>query len=163
MEVDDLIEKIAGAFYKAKKEKCEKCKYQRFSKELDKLELSNEVFEELKAELCEKYGYEEKKWTKIFKPMITYVGAPVYATYIANWSYNNLKDCKDFWLGLFLTLIVFIATYILFGGIIATVFYVMDIINGNHKILIRFLQRYTRNRRIVNLYKKNAEKRKKTH
>ena len=148
MKMEDLLAEIKKAFRDVKEISCEECKYQAFIKKLDKLCLSNLIFEELRQELNERHEYESHKWTKIFKIIIAYIGAPVYASYITTWFYENFKPIDNLWLGFLLISLVFFGLYIVFGGMGATIIYVIDIFRNEHNMLMRFLQRYVREKRL---------------
>ena len=151
MEMEDLIQKIKEIYKSACKERCETCRYRMFAKRISELKMSPEVINELTQEMIEQNEYEKNRWTKIFKPVMAYVGAPVFATYMTNWIHDNFKCVSDFWLGLLITALVFIGVYILLGGGIAAIIVCIDTIKNKNKQIIRFLQKYSRELRFQNL------------
>ena len=102
--------------------------------------------------MIEQHDYEEDSWTKVFRPFVTYIGAPAFSSYITSWCYDNTKVFKNFWLGLLFVIIVFAVVYVLFGGIITSILLTMDRKN-TYKPVIRFLQKYCRELRIKQLNK----------
>lgn len=151
MEMEDLIQKIKEIYKSACKERCETCRYRMFAKRISELKMSPEVINELTQEMIEQNEYEKNRWTKIFKPVMAYVGAPVFATYMTNWIHDNFKCVSDFWLGLLITALVFIVVYILLGGGIAAIIVCIDTIKNKNKQIIRLLQKYSRELRFQNL------------
>ena len=148
MEMEDMITEMKKSFEDVRKIKCEECKYKAFAKKLDTFNYSKEILKELRQELVERYEYESKKWTKILMPAVTYIAAPVYATYITNWFHDNFNQNLDFWVGFICISLIFIVLYILFGGIVSAIIYSKDSVRNKHNLLIRFLQRYMREKGI---------------
>ena len=101
--------------------------------------------------MIEQNEYEKNRWTKIFKPVMAYVGAPVFATYMTNWIHDNFKCVSDFWLGLLRTALIFIVVYIVLGAGIAAIIWCIDTIKNKNKEIIRLLQKYSRELRFQNL------------
>lgn len=145
LTLDELLDKIRNIFYLSYKEKCDKCKYHLFSKKLKKMDISSDVLKIVLKEIIEEKEYNKKKWTKIFKPTMTYVGSATLASYISNWVSNNLSIEMDFWLGLFFLSVVFFTLYFTIGSIITCITMTLDEKRNKSNLLIRFLEKYINN------------------
>lgn len=147
LSLDELIEEIRNIFYLSYKEKCDKCKYQLFSKKLQNINVSSDVLKIVLKEIKEDKEYNKKKWTKIFKPAMTYVGSATLSSYISDWIFNQLTETENvnFWLGLFFLSVVFFALYFIFGSIIASIIIFIDAKRNKSEQLIRFLEKYVNN------------------
>ena len=144
MNLEESVEKVEKVFSNIKKIKCEGCKYKLFSKNMKKLQLSTEELSLIKVEFLEKTEYENNRFSKIFKPALFYVGAPALATYITNYMQKEFSELKNFWLGLFLLIIIFATIYFIFGAVIAVIVFLIDSYSKNAKErhLQRFLNKY---------------------
>lgn len=145
LTLDELLDRIRNIFYLSYKEKCDKCKYHLFSKKLKKMDISSDVLKIVLKEIIEDKEYNKKKWTKIFKPAMTYVGSATLASYISNWVSNQLTETVNFWLGLFFLSVVFFTLFFIFGTIIASIIIVIDAKRNKSELLIRFLKKYINN------------------
>ena len=145
LTLDELLNKIRNIFYLSYKENCDKCKYRLFSKKLKKMDISSDVLKVVLKEIMEDKEYNKKKWTKIFKPAMTYVGSATLASYISNWVSNNLSIEMDFWLGLFFLSVVFFTLYFIIGSIINCITMTLDEKRNKSNLLIRFLEKYINN------------------
>lgn len=151
MNLDEQIKEITNAFNIAYKEKCDTCKYQKFSKKLQEMDISQEILKEILEEIKENKEFESNRWTSIFKPAMTYVGSATLASYISNWVSNMFLSNTDFWFGLIILIIVFLFVYVIFGGIVASIVTGYDFKRNKTKMLIRFLQKYIREQKIEKL------------
>lgn len=144
MNLEEIVDKIENFFSDTKERKCVCCRYKEFSKNMEKLQLSIEELNLIKAEFLEKTEYENNRFSKIFKPALVYIGAPVFATYITNYVQKRFTYLKDLWIGLFLLIIIFAVVYLLFGGVVACILVIIDSSgkNAKEKQLIRFLNKY---------------------
>lgn len=156
MNLDESIEEVKKTFFDTKKIKSEDSKYKTFSKNMEKLQFSIEELNLLKAEFLEKIEYENNRFSKIFKPAIAFVGAPALATYITNYIQNEFSKLKDFWIGLFVLLIIFTVLYLVFGSIIASIMTMIDSHgkNAKEKQLVRFLDKYIKEKKWESIHNK---------
>ena len=155
LTLDELLDKIRNFFYLSYKEICDKCKYHLFSKKLKKMDISSDVLKVVLKEIMEDKEYNKKKWTKIFKPAMTYVGSATLASYISNWVSNNLSIEKDFRLGLFFLSVVFFTLYFIIGSIINCITITLDEKRNKSNLFIRFLEKYINNIEFEKMKNKN--------
>lgn len=155
LTLDELLDKIRNIFYLSYKEKCDKCKYHLFFKKLKKMDISSDVLKVVLKEIMEDKEYNKKKWTKIFKPAMTYVGSATLASYISNWVSNNLSIEMDFWLGLFFLSVVFFTLYFIIGSIINCITITLDEKRNKSNLFIRFLEKYINNIEFEKMNNKN--------
>mgnify|MGYP006912265253 CR=1 FL=1 len=156
MNLNEAIDEVKKAFFDTKKIKCKNCKYKSFSNNMEKLQLAIEELNLIKAEFLEKTGYENNRFSKIFKPALVYVGAPALAAYITNYIQKEFSNLKNFWLGLFFLIIIFATIYFLFGAAIAVIMLLIDSCgkNAKEKQLIRFLDKYIKEKKWKSIHSK---------
>lgn len=156
MNLDEAIAEVKKVFFDTKKIKFEDCKYKSFSKNMEKLQFTIEELNLIKTEFLEKIEYENNRFSKIFKPALAFVGAPALATYITNYIQDEFSDFKNFWIGLFVLLIIFAVLYLVFGSIIASIMTMIDSCgkNAKEKQLIRFLDKYIKEKKWESIHNK---------
>ena len=119
------------------------------------MDISSDVLKVVLKEIMEDKEYNKKKWTKIFKPAMTYVGSATLASYISNWVSNNLSIEMDFWLGLFFLSVVFFTLYFIIGSIINCITITLDEKRNKSNLFIRFLEKYINNIEFEKMNNKN--------
>lgn len=156
MNLDESINEVKKVFFDTKKIKCEDCKYKTFSTNMEKLQFTIEELNLIKTEFLEKTEYENNRFSKIFKPVLAFVGAPALATYITNYIQDEFSDFKNFWIGLFVLIIIFAVLYLVFGSIIAFIMAMVDSCgkNAKEKQLIRFLDKYIKEKKWESIHSK---------
>lgn len=156
MNLDESINEVKKVFFDTKKIKCEDCKYKTLSMNMEKLQFTIEELNLVRAEFFEKTEYENNRFSKIFKPAITFVGAPALATYITSYIQDEFSDFKNFWIGLFVLIIIFAVLYLVFGSIIASIMTMIDSHGktSKEKQLIRFLDKYIKEKKWESIHNK---------
>lgn len=156
MDLDELVETVKKLLKNMKKISCENCKYRKFSKELDDLCLSVDTIRLLKEEIENQKNYEDKKWTKIFKPAMLYIASPMYAAFMANYI-SKIDMNNNFWNSLLCLTVLFVICYILFGGFFAIIFIISDTKKNSNSLLLRFLDKYIHQKRLNQLITQNIK------
>lgn len=144
--MEDLIMEIKKSFEDVRKIKCEECRYRAFTKKLDTLNYSNEILNELHQELVERNEYENNKWTKILKPIFIYFIIPLLVSLISGYFVTLLQE-KNYGQLIFISAVVFYFGYLILA-MVRSVLIVCDVKRNNHFLMLRFLQRYMREKRI---------------
>ena len=86
---DDIEEQAVGYI-----EGIEECTQKDASYMLTKLKKIVEVVDDI-DKIIEDKEYNKKKWTKIFKPAMTYVGSATLSSYISDWICNLIHSIMD--------------------------------------------------------------------
>ena len=154
LTLDEIISQIKQIYRETKSEQCESCRYLAFAKKMQKLNYSTEILSEILLEIQEQEDFELKRWTKTFKPTMTYVGSATLASYISNWVSTMFMSNTDFGIGLIILVFVFLVVYAVLGGIIIPFIINFDVKRTKTKLFIRFLQKYIKEVKINSFTKK---------
>ena len=146
MEMGEMITEIKKSFEDVRKIKCEECKYRAFSKKLDAQNYSNEVLSELRQEFVERHEYENNKWTKILKPFFLYFIIPLLVSLISGYFVTLLQE-KNYGQLIFISCVIFYFGYLILA-MVSSVIIVCDAKRDKYSQMLRFLQRYMREKRI---------------
>jgi hypothetical protein len=152
--MEELMDFIRAAFEQAWKKTDDECRYDKFVAGLEEKNIPLGVLEELLQEIQEDYNYKETYFVKPFKPAITYVGAPMYAAVLAVSLANKFNKDTDLILLLVGVTIIFLFLYIFIGGGIYAVLEGLNKKNRKHKSLVRWMQKYIRNRKIKDMLRR---------
>ena len=101
---------------------------------------------ELHQELVERNEYENNKWTKILKPIFIYFIIPLLVSLISGYFVTLLQE-KNYGQLIFISAVVFYFGYLILA-MVRSVLIVCDVKRNNHFLMLRFLQRYMREKRI---------------
>ncbi len=156
MNLDESINEVKKVFFDTKKIKCEDCKYKTFSTNMEKLQFTIEELNLIKTEFLEKTEYENNRFSKIFKSAITFVGAPALGSFLCELIKKYLLKTEKFLVGSLTLIFVLIFLYIVVGGPIASFLWTKDSCgkNAKEKQLIRFLDKYIKERKWESIHSK---------